>query len=609
MTPSGLRSTRLEVDCSAGPLTPRFGAPQRNDGTFQVIAGAPIFAAYEDLNVGTGQSELVVEEAYMAPRPIELFRADFDMDDDLARVLVLCDGSVTEIARSGPDGVLRESNHDVVTRLDISDFVGHSDEMGHSAGASFYHGTGENAGGGGQYGGNSSGRLTSPVIDPGALVDASLQFNYVLSLEEYYDKANVHVLVDGQSILLAESDAFYGDEFDPFGESTDVSDLLRSRQFVPIAIDLSPYAGERIQLQFDFQSDPRVEGEGWYLDDILIEGTPVGPESRIRLDAESYESGQEVGVLLADWDVRGMGEAAVTASSAAGDVELVTLEETAPGVFRGTIAVGSGETVANGVLEIGPRDHVLVEYLDRTEGTGTSAIRTAFAAAVTLVELFHADFTDDSGRTHADGFSADGTQDQWHLSTGRGNQQGHSPTASFYFGSGEDDQGDGRYDNNAQGALISPVVDLASSVDTIWLEFNHLLDLRDEEDRARLLISTGEELVEIASSDWWSFVDVLPGSEEFVPLKFDLSRFAGQSIQVQFELTTSDAGCAEGWYIDDVAIRAIPSVPILDLNGDDEDGIHHSATFIEDQGPVPIVDVRSAGPLTISGSAKGAYSS
>lgn len=39
------------------------------------------------------------------------------------------------------------------------------------------------------------------------------------------------------------------------------------------SIDLSPYAGLAIDLAFVFFSDDSVEGEGWYLDDILVTGT------------------------------------------------------------------------------------------------------------------------------------------------------------------------------------------------------------------------------------------------------------------------------------------------------------------------------------------------
>lgn len=50
---------------------------------------------------------------------------------------------------------------------------------------------------------------------------------------------------------------------------------------------------------------------------------------------------------------------------------------------------------------------------------------------------------------------------------------------------------------------------------------------------------------------------------------------------------------------EDIAVETIPSAPRLDLNGRDQDGVSFSAEFVEESGPVSIVDTSPLGPLTI----------
>ena len=71
------------------------------------------------------------------------------------------------------------------------------------------------------------------------------------------------------------------------------------------------------------------------------------------------------------------------------------------------------------------------------------------------------------------GFTSAGALNQWHLSTRRGNDSGHSPTNSFYFG----DEATGQYAASAQGTLTSPVINLAGVTGSAFLEFNHFLNL------------------------------------------------------------------------------------------------------------------------------------
>src|SRR5215470_17517731 len=63
----------------------------------------------------------------------------------------------------------------------------------------------------------------------------------------------------------------------------------------------------------------------------------------------------------------------------------------------------------------------------------------------------------------------------WHLSTGRGAQSGHSPSASFYFGQGEGPGGGGDYDvGNTAGTITSGPITLPNNPG-VGLAFNYVL--------------------------------------------------------------------------------------------------------------------------------------
>jgi predicted outer membrane repeat protein len=93
----------------------------------------------------------------------------------------------------------------------------------------------------------------------------------------------------------------------------------------------------------------------------------IPAEGLVRLDRASYAERAEMGLLLADWDLRGSGEQAVLMETDDGDLETVVLTETgiSLGVFRGALASQSAvATPGNGVLEIRDGESIHARYLD-----------------------------------------------------------------------------------------------------------------------------------------------------------------------------------------------------------------------------------------------------
>ncbi|TWU57052.1 Bacillopeptidase F precursor [Rubripirellula tenax] len=163
-----------------------------------------------------------------------------------------------------------------------------------------------------------------------------------------------------------------------------------------------------------------------------------------------------------------------------------------------------------------------------------------------------ADFSGVGGIADADGFTSSGPADLWHLSDGRAADLGHSPDHSFYFGAGEGPDGGGLYTNFADGTLTSPPVDLTRAASAKLL-FNTFLETERNFDFAtvRVVDSLGTSTL-IATSG----AEMPVRTNGFEPIELDLSPFVGDTIRIEFQLTTDISVLREGWYIDDVVVNS-----------------------------------------------------
>ena len=159
------------------------------------------------------------------------------------------------------------------------------------------------------------------------------------------------------------------------------------------------------------------------------------------------------------------------------------------------------------------------------------------------------------------GYTSDGDNDLWHLSTGRGNQPGHTPQFSFYFGQNETDNGGGDYPNNSDGTLRSPEIDLTDPTITgpITLRLNHYLSTEAGFDEASIsVVSEGQTTTLLTTST---------STAGFEEVSLNLSQFAGQVIQLEFNFTSDFIVTEEGWYVDDIRVeveRTSQTVSLVD---------------------------------------------
>lgn len=184
----------------------------------------------------------------------------------------------------------------------------------------------------------------------------------------------------------------------------------------------------------------------------------------------------------------------------------------------------------------------------------------------TVSTLLYADF-----ETGLQGFSIDNDSlpdpsfylpGLWHLSSGRGEQPGHSQSTSLYYGLGEGPQGGGTYSqgrlNPSFGAILSPAIALPDTDQRLVLDFNHVLQTRvfpSDVDIAAVEINSGSGWTRLQRFD-----RVSEGTGWHNSGNVDLTDYAGETVALRWVFDTFRGPrdrAAEGWYIDDVRIREV----------------------------------------------------
>lgn len=104
----------------------------------------------------------------------------------------------------------------------------------------------------------------------------------------------------------------------------------------------------------------------------------VPAQGVVRFDRPTYAEGDEIGVLLADWNLRGSGTRCVDVGTDGDELEELILTETpeAKGVFRGTIAgEQGGARPGDGRVQAHDGERLVVRYWNLTYGGGGSVQR------------------------------------------------------------------------------------------------------------------------------------------------------------------------------------------------------------------------------------------
>lgn len=117
------------------------------------------------------------------------------------------------------------------------------------------------------------------ALDLTGVTDALLMFDYDIKSEYRYDGFNLLASADGQfsaadDLLTPITAGFYG----PMGNSLSKigETALSGTRKGTVLFDLSQFAGQTVDLRFQFQADYFANGAGILLDNVIVTGAPVG---------------------------------------------------------------------------------------------------------------------------------------------------------------------------------------------------------------------------------------------------------------------------------------------------------------------------------------------
>ncbi|MBK6766332.1 MAG: hypothetical protein IPG71_08445 [bacterium] len=187
-------------------------------------------------------------------------------------------------------------------------------------------------------------------------------------------------------------------------------------------------------------------------------------------------------------------------------------------------------SVGGGFSSPGPINCSL--HLTSVEGLDTTIAVTAVVGIPTYVDMLE---------TGAPGWTHNGVQDQWHVSTRRA----ASPTHSFYCGS----ETGGTYNSNQNAVLTSPQILLG---DGAVLTFSHRYQLETDYDFGFVEVSDGNSSILVAgpfTGDNGTFETVSLPLTQFSP---------GSMVQIKFRQTSDGAVVMEGWFVDDISVGPPP---------------------------------------------------
>ena len=403
-------------------------------------------------------------------------------------------------------------------------------------------------------------RLVSPAFM--AVNDSELRFWHWGEMEtadnEARDGGFLLISVDGGDWQLIEPVGGYPCQIaaavgSPFPEGTGCYSGVFDWE--EALFDLSPWAGDNIRLSFMFGSNPWLNYEGWYLDDLRV--TSDSP------DWISYQPSS--GVLFRD------------------DAMTIYLQfhsvEYADTLLTGNMLLSSNdpeqpEITIPIVFEVGPYDQMpliavtpiqlnrFVEFGDDT--TAQLLVANQGIDPLEFILSFSGtglrDFFDDM-ENGENGWTHDGLGDPWHLSTHRS----HSAEHAWY--PGQEDLW--LYEDNRYCRLVTPPFGVTNDTE---LRFWHWGEMEADTTAA---FDGGMLEIAVNGGEWQSLVPVggypctiapetgspftvgtgcWSGTFDWVEEQFDLNRWAGDTLQVGFLFGSNATVTGEGWYIDDLQV-------------------------------------------------------
>jgi ELWxxDGT repeat protein len=442
----------------------------------------------------------------------------------------------------------------------------------------------------------NTGNAAAPVIEPVEQFTGVPDY-YLLHVvnPKHVASTSTGAAAGGYSLRFT---AAVGATVDVPGTSSDASIDSTSLADQPAAIPLGDINGDGFQDFIAAVRDDRTLGRSFVR--VYFGSTATG-NITLSSDAPTWvlpatvlqaTLGRQVTFTRGDFNGDGLGDVAITATRSTSDPfpeAGIYLVFGHPGAWAPTLelvkdysAVIGGLAISASVSGVADVNGDGVDDLvvgDKGAGTvGLIAGRQNWATPL----VFSADFSTSTG---ANAFTLDNTvagnrtnpfggipfDDQvpglWHLSTRRSGDPGHGGGQSLYFGQ----EPAANYDvGHTAGRVVSPEIDLTSvGAAGAELSFNYLLDTEPLggvtaggalHDAATVSVSTdgGVTWQVVMRNGGGGLVSRTEVGGGWQHATVNLKDFAGRKIRLRFQFDTGDSNdnAHEGWFVDDVSVRA-----------------------------------------------------
>jgi len=268
-----------------------------------------------------------------------------------------------------------------------------TNQENHTTGGTYsYH----NAKDGNAYAAGQCAAATTPPLDLQPATSPVLSYWIRMNVEWEWDGVVTEISTDGglSWSTLAPNETYPGDFSTGGGVSSPInacdyslsqecfngpSDNSGLTNWAQYTHNLAAYAGQTVQIRWNFSSDGGFEVEGFYLDDIQVTFASVNTDcatsdGAVALDRDTYNcDGDTISINVGDRDLRGNGTQNVTINSTTepgGETVTLTESPANSGNFIGTITTTGSAPPSNGFLSLTHGDTITVMYVDADDGNG-----------------------------------------------------------------------------------------------------------------------------------------------------------------------------------------------------------------------------------------------
>ncbi|WP_426334727.1 S8 family serine peptidase [Paenibacillus silvae] len=358
---------------------------------------------------------------------------------------------------------------------------------------------------------NSNAYLTPPPIDLTESPEGAL-----LTFKHWYDLENN---LDFGKVYIASEDNDY--VFEELLSYTGASGEWKTQY-----IDLRPYAGQQVFIQFNLTSDGSIQKAGWYIDDFEVqELDDIAPEAPSALTATS----DILGNVTLNWT-----------GSQDEDLEsyVIYRSETA-GSYAEPLGVVRNTTYIDTTTASDKTYYYTVAALDYSGNESEKSNEVSIQVEVPediYIDSF--DGNDDNGWTHS------GTKDEWERGVPlTGPLSAVSPPNVWATDL------DNTYENGSNYSLVSPVIDL-TDVSSATLTFNHWYEIESGYDFGYV------EATKDGGTTWTELgkFSHSTNGKQWTPVFYELGALTGHEVQFRFRLTSDNSVVRTGWFIDDFRV-------------------------------------------------------